>query len=682
MSNGTTNTTAKLPQNSMPPPDTTNAPNTGTLIPPADQKISLTSPGAAAPTTQAPVAPALNRKQMMESRVKAGLGDIFQTLAGGQRKVWGNDETTGEPKLTYAPLKPGEMARGILAAAIVGLAGGYDPANRGKGPAMSAAFSGGFKAEQAMREKTEDTQEKEAQQKFINKNLADDQAMKKAKHAQDMTEGISRVALQRAQIDKLLEDMKEGKETHDEAMIDLVGKRRQIMSDLWNKGYRPLAHPEDKNKTAGNPNLDNLGALAEKHPDYMTGGQDLNTQPVYNVDTHMYETWAIDPNYETKRQWQGALYKDGKIQMDPKNPKVPLPDGHNKDGNGQNVTPEFTDGASWTARMNGYSQEREVNATTASRYAEAQNYISESQNRKETKDAEGKWAASGNDPMKMNIETGDMVMDKTTRTLLINTTVDVQKAAEQARKEAVDARRDATDPKDIEAWGQKIKENSKIIEDSTKSLNEMSQGFSTSQMIAENFRAAYTTDGKFDQKAALKKFDEAVKTGPGYVSYTLADKNAARALIQAYPTEKKTEKTSETGGKETPTMDQKTSDNIVNDSANTKTLIGNIRDMGMSEDDGIKAIQNAPSDRLNDNEKQAAIQYLKNHPPGPRVFAGPSGQRQTAEGPGLIQTIQNLPSMQPSPPAQPGQVGYTAPSPSQGPGTIIPTLGTSAPAAQ
>ena len=100
---------------------------------------------------------------------QSALGEIFQTLAGGKKKVW--QQTDKGPVATYEDLKPGEMARGILAAALSGLAGGYDPARRGKGPAMAAAFSGGFKANEERVEKQEAGKAEEAQKQFQNRTL-------------------------------------------------------------------------------------------------------------------------------------------------------------------------------------------------------------------------------------------------------------------------------------------------------------------------------------------------------------------------------------------------------------------------------------------------------------------------------------------------------------------------------
>src|SRR5208282_389560 len=133
---------------------------------PTQAPAAASAPGAAAPSQLSP-----------GDKAKHVLGDIFQTIAGGKKVVY--TQGPDGPVKTYQDLKPGEMARGILAAAITGLASGYDPANRGKGPAMSSAFAGGFKGEQEQRDKQAGQQEKEAQQTFANKNASDEMLMKK-----------------------------------------------------------------------------------------------------------------------------------------------------------------------------------------------------------------------------------------------------------------------------------------------------------------------------------------------------------------------------------------------------------------------------------------------------------------------------------------------------------------------
>ncbi len=142
-----------------------------------------------APAGTPAAAPTATPQQLSTGdRVKHGLGEIFQTLAGGKKAEW--NQTPNGPVKTYRDLEPGEMARGILAAAITGLASGYDPANRGKGPAMASAFSAGFKGNQERVDKQAAGAQKEAQEQFTNKNASDELLMKKAKFAQEQQESI------------------------------------------------------------------------------------------------------------------------------------------------------------------------------------------------------------------------------------------------------------------------------------------------------------------------------------------------------------------------------------------------------------------------------------------------------------------------------------------------------------
>jgi hypothetical protein len=160
--------------------------DTGGQAPPSVRNLDRTSlPGG---DPNAPAATPQPGTQAAADLHHGALGEIFQTLAGGKKKEW--QQTPQGPVATYRDLKPGEMARGILAAAITGLAGGYDPENRGKGPAMASAFSGGFKANEKRVEKQQGKEEGEAQEQFKNEGLSQERALRLHQDAREQMKSI------------------------------------------------------------------------------------------------------------------------------------------------------------------------------------------------------------------------------------------------------------------------------------------------------------------------------------------------------------------------------------------------------------------------------------------------------------------------------------------------------------
>jgi hypothetical protein len=103
-------TPGSLPVGPMPPADvsTQNSPNAGALTPPAQTPVALAPP-------QQPAAPAIPP----HIGKLAGLGHIFNTLAGGQTQ-YNVDPKTGQTVSSTVPRKPGQMFRDMLAGALMG----------------------------------------------------------------------------------------------------------------------------------------------------------------------------------------------------------------------------------------------------------------------------------------------------------------------------------------------------------------------------------------------------------------------------------------------------------------------------------------------------------------------------------------------------------------------------------
>jgi hypothetical protein len=201
--------------------------NTDPGTPPDIQSKPLDAP-AAPPITENQPAPQPKKPVPNGDDLNfhhGALGEIFQTLAGGKKKEW--TQTENGPVATYRDLKPGEMARGILAAAITGLAGGYDSANRGKGPAMSDAFSGGFKANEKRVEKQQGKEEGEAQDQFKNDNLSQERALRKHADAREQQKFIQESQLSNLRQHQLRDEIARG-EISDKSLKDTTDEQDML----------------------------------------------------------------------------------------------------------------------------------------------------------------------------------------------------------------------------------------------------------------------------------------------------------------------------------------------------------------------------------------------------------------------------------------------------------------------
>jgi hypothetical protein len=118
------------------------------------------------------------------------IGKIFETLAGGARTETAIDPSTGATIERKVTLKPGEMARNILASALTGMIAGG--AERGPGSA-SRAFSKGGTAAIAQKEKQQQDRREQAQQEFKNRQLADEATLRKHADARLELEHIDRI---------------------------------------------------------------------------------------------------------------------------------------------------------------------------------------------------------------------------------------------------------------------------------------------------------------------------------------------------------------------------------------------------------------------------------------------------------------------------------------------------------
>lgn len=304
-------------------------PNIGRIIDPGTPTSIPAAGGAPAkPTGQTPPANlgAPDKQPTLAGADRGGgfsnshgvLGEIFQTLAGGKKVVW--QQTDQGPVKTYEELKPGEMARGILAAAITGLASGYDPARRGKGPAMSSAFSAGFKGEQEARDKQEAMQEKDAQEEFKNKGIAEERMLARARDAREQQASLER-SQQWALNSKEQENRIARGEIDDKhTMYEWNQKQEMHMQNLKNLGAEIM-------KIGDQPLTFHSHQEAE---DWITKSVANHNIAIGNHDTTFEQDpvtgdWSIYqlPKDRNRPRWFGVeLDADGNPKIDPKTKKM------------------------------------------------------------------------------------------------------------------------------------------------------------------------------------------------------------------------------------------------------------------------------------------------------------------------------------------------------------------------
>jgi len=333
------------------------------------------------------------------------LGEIFQTLAGGKKKEW--VQTEKGPVAQYRDLAPGEMARGILAAAITGLAGGYDPANRGHGPAMAAAFSGGFKAEKERVEKQDEKSEKEAQEQFHNEGIAEERALQLHRDAREQMKSIAdaTAAYQKEQIDRI-QIAKGDYDVQKAAREDAHGRQLQQME--WEDHMNHDVLIKNPNTESGwFHSADEANAFAQSNPNQAIRPGKFDTVIVTNPFTKDVGIFRKPWNFDTK-QWFGVEMeadgitpkkKDGQMIIDKAHPYL--------DDAGKPILPpsqmserEFRD---QNMKSRDAEAKRELEKATAEQRLQAQyRYEKEKREDKEHILAMDHWSAANGDVTKLD----------------------------------------------------------------------------------------------------------------------------------------------------------------------------------------------------------------------------------------------------------------------------------------
>lgn len=513
-----------------PPVDTQNSPNTGDLqAPAAPAPVALSPNGSPAASPQHPSAAPQPGTDAGAAQHQGILGEIFQTLAGGKKKVW--QQTDKGPVATYEDLKPGEMARGILAAAITGLAGGYDPKNRGRGPAMSSAFTGGFKENQEATDKKAEQAKEEAQKQFSNQNLSDEMVLRKQKAAQEQQESITRMQRDFAETERMKQDAAQGKILFQQGQDD----RTRKLGDEWaqKESWTKVIDPKT-NKPFSFTTWKEANDAGNEHAGHLSKPGDYHTGAVQNPNDGLWYVLEQPKGYkEIERVRFAEMEKDGVTPKKDEHGKW-IPDGtRGADGKVMpptSMTGEVYDG--WQKEQGGLKKQT---ADTAASWGLEKERLAKVRKENEQSDLSNRILSAGGNLWAVDIHNGTAIMSNKDRGQLAAQAKLQGQAARDAMNTFAKAMSDATNDETRNALSTRWKEaadSAQEAENQFQSLGgKVNRSDALSNSIIRNF-----TDNKngFDDTKALASFDEDVRKGNFKIGgYTPEDLAKAREAIQA-----------------------------------------------------------------------------------------------------------------------------------------------------
>ena len=580
-----------------------------------DQETQLPQPGTPAGMSEAgmgqpapanvPAKPGTPEARQQHHGV---LGEIFQTLAGGKKAVWKQD-AAGNPVKTYEDLKPGEMAMGILAAAVTGMAGGY-AAKTGGGPAGKArAFSAGFQAEQQAADKKEAKGAEEAQQEFKNRNISDEKKLLIERNVREQQKSIS--DLQTADIERqsMSQNIRQGKEIFDNKMLDDQIKRGADWNSYMNSGFTEMPHPTEEGKNFGFATYKDASEAGNAHPEMLAGLPDHNTIIAYNPATGLFVPLMKPKGYDEK-----AEMRFGK--PDPKHKGQWLPTGQ-KDETGQVIQPQMMTGADYQSRIAKLDAHASSKATAAEKYAIAAKYNEEMQANKDVKLMNSRLADAGNNPYAVDIDTANWMLNGNDRAQLQNLYMTAgAKYAASAQSYASDLQKGFANPADEAVARDQMQKALEMTNMYKQKLAELGSNVDRSTALGASFVQKFTHDGKFDADKALEHFDDNIKKGKYAVSgLTKDDLNAARDYVvkqQQAVAAAKAAKEAKPTTKEAATQVEPNKLVYLQDPSKLQAAKANIQDLtkaGKTEDQIVEEINNSQS--LAPGDKTFLINEMK-----------------------------------------------------------------------
>lgn len=246
------------------------------------------------------------------------IGRVFNSIFTNKTTDWA--QTPNGPVQVEREMAPGEVARGILAAAITGMAAGYSKPTDREGRAMpgsgsaGAAFGRGFQAVGAQREDVEAKKAAAAQQTFKNVGEAEERQIRAAENI-------------RAQL-RSVEESQRSQDLHQKAIQDFAkgnyDQSRKVEQDraadllTWNNYMDHGAEDVIVNgKPAVFPDLDHAEEVRTSGGhDAMMDSPYFRTRSVYNPSDHFYHILKLANDDDTP-QWLGVkLNANGKPLLD------------------------------------------------------------------------------------------------------------------------------------------------------------------------------------------------------------------------------------------------------------------------------------------------------------------------------------------------------------------------------
>ena len=478
-----------------------------------------TAPASAAASVQAPA-----NAQQQQHGIKHVLGDIFQTLAGGQKIVYTQDPNSNRLVKTYQDLKPGEMARGILAAAITGLASGYDPANRGKGPAMSSAFASGFRGEDQERKGLEAKKEQEAQQQFVNQNASDELLLKKHQDAREQQE-----AHQKSQeTSQIMEEAKVKAQQQttlfDQGQLD----RLNAQDDAYRKALILGKIVQDPTKPGQDLVLhtkDEADAFVAKHPELTLAPGQFDTKPYQRpgvggfviIKTPLSDKEKEDTYFAKRNPTTGKIMYDSSGQM--------IPTGQ-RDMSGNIIQPGKMTGQDYQNKMDEVMRYEDHQLTWQQKLAQISKEKAEAEKDLSVLGANKQLADAGNDPTAMDIHTGFPKMSFKNREVMASFYTKSAQNAQTAINKMREQLQTATDT-DAKDLREAIKKAQDDQDGYRNAIAAMSRKTTPEASMAQSLLDEYDND----PKKALSFFEEEAKKGDYKASQL--DLNKVRASLAA-----------------------------------------------------------------------------------------------------------------------------------------------------
>lgn len=297
-------------------------PNTPPVADPpniAENSFPVLAP-AATPAAPQPAAPPVQPAPQSHHGVMAS---IFQDLAGGKKTVW--NQTPDGPVASKVDLKPGEMARGILAAAITGLASGYAPGARGTGAGGAAAA--GFIGNQERTDANAKEAKAQAESQFQNKNIADELTMRKMQSAMEQQRSIRDAQKHDQDMLESAQRLKSGDFTYSQAILKSDQEQTDRYNILRKLGGTPLVDQTGNVVPEFNSGAD-AQKFANENPKLASKKGDYYNQIEIDPATHRWiimsvpKTWD-DPKWLhvlTDKEGNPVRDKEGNLQPDPNNP--------------------------------------------------------------------------------------------------------------------------------------------------------------------------------------------------------------------------------------------------------------------------------------------------------------------------------------------------------------------------